>query len=34
MDMAIKRLEVLEKCNCNEYKDLKEIIEGKKESKY
>lgn len=34
IDLAIKRLEVLEKCNCEEYKELKEIIEGKKESKY
>ena len=34
IDLAIKRLEVLEKCNCEEYKELQEIIEGKKESKY
>ena len=34
IDLAIKRLEVLEKCNCEEYKELKEIIEGKKQSKY
>ena len=34
IDLAIKRLEVLEKCDCEEYKELKEIIEGKKESKY
>ena len=34
MDMAKKRLEVLKNCNCEEYKDLKEIIEGTKKSKY
>tara|TARA_B100001059_G_C17571628_1_gene445254 strand:+ start:145 stop:627 length:483 start_codon:yes stop_codon:yes gene_type:complete len=34
IDLAKERLEVLKSCNCDEYKDLKEIIEGKKESKY
>ena len=34
MDMAKKRLEVLKKCNCKEYEELKEIIEGTKKSKY
>ena len=34
MDLAKERLEVLKKCNCEEYDDLKEIIEGTKNSKY
>ena len=34
MDMAKERLEVLKTCNCEEYDELKEIIEGTKESKY
>ena len=34
IDLAKERLEVLKSCNCDEYKDLKEIIQGKKESKY
>ena len=34
MDMANERLEVLKTCNCEEYDELKEIIEGTKESKY
>ena len=34
MDMAKERLEVLKTCNCKEYKQLKEIIEGTKKSKY
>ena len=34
MDEAKKRLAVLENCNCKEYKELKLVIEGKKESKY
>jgi tetratricopeptide (TPR) repeat protein len=33
-DLAKGRLEVLKNCNCEEYEELKEIIEGKKESKY
>jgi tetratricopeptide (TPR) repeat protein len=34
MDLAKERLKVLETCNCEEYKELKEIIEGTKKSKY
>jgi tetratricopeptide (TPR) repeat protein len=34
MDMAKERLEVLKTCNCEEFKELKEIIEGTKKSKY
>ena len=34
LDKAKERLAVLKDCNCKEYKDLKLIIEGKKESKY
>jgi tetratricopeptide (TPR) repeat protein len=34
IDMAKERLEVLKTCNCEEYDELKEIIEGTKKSKY
>ena len=34
IDLAKERLKVLEQCNCKEYKELKEIIEGTKKSKY
>ena len=34
VNLAKERLKVLEKCNCDEYKDLKNIIEGIKKSKY
>ena len=34
IDMAKERLEVLKTCNCKEYDELKEIIEGTKKSKY
>jgi len=34
MDLANERLNVLKNCNCKEYKQLKEIIEGTKKSKY
>ena len=34
IDLAKERLNVLESCNCEEYDDLKEIIEGTKKSKY
>ena len=34
VDLAKERLEVLKRCNCEEYSELKEIIEGKKKSKY
>ena len=33
-NLAIKRLEVLKGCNCEEYQELKDIIAGKKVSKY
>ena len=33
-NLAIERLEVLKKCNCKEYEDLKAIIAGEKISKY
>ena len=34
IDLAKERLGVLENCDCEEYNQLKDIIEGKKESKY
>ena len=34
LDLAKERLKVLESCNCEEYKELKEIIDGTKQSKY
>ncbi len=34
MELAKERLNVLKNCNCEEYKELKEIIDGKKQSKY
>ena len=34
IDLAKERLNVLKSCNCKEYKQLKEIIEGTKKSKY
>ena len=34
MDLAKERLAVLKNCNCEEFQELKEIIEGTKESKY
>ena len=34
LDLAKERLKVLESCNCEEYGELKEIIEGTKKSKY
>ena len=33
-NLAIERLEVLKGCNCKEYKELEDIIAGKKVSKY
>jgi len=33
-NLAIERLEVLKGCNCEEYQELKDIIAGKKVSKY
>ena len=32
--LAKERLDVLKACNCEEFNDLKEVIEGKKKSKY
>ena len=34
INLAKERLKVLETCNCEEYVELKVIIEGKKQSKY
>ena len=34
MDEAKKRLAVLEDCNCKEYNELKQVIDGTKQSKY
>ena len=34
IELAKERLEVLQKCNCEEYQELKEIIDGTKKSKY
>ncbi len=34
LDLAKERLEVLKSCNCEEYQELKEIIDGTKKSKY
>ena len=34
IDLAKERLEVLASCNCEEYNELKQIIEGLKKSKY
>ena len=34
VNLAKERLSVLKGCNCEEYEELKEIIEGKKQSKY
>ncbi len=34
MDEARKRLAVLQSCNCKEYNELKQVIDGTKQSKY
>ena len=34
LDLAKERLKILENCNCEEYTELKEIIDGTKQSKY
>ena len=34
LDLAKERLKVLESCNCEEYAELKDIIDGVKKSKY
>ena len=33
-DLARERLKILENCNCDEYTELKQIIDGTKKSKY
>ena len=34
MDLAKERLAILQNCNCKEFDELKDVIEGKKTSKY
>ena len=34
LDLAKERLKILETCNCEEYTELKQIIDGTKKSKY
>ena len=34
LNLANKRLKILESCNCKEYTQLKDVIEGTKKSKY
>ena len=34
IELAKERLEILKDCNCKEYQELREIIEGRKKSKY
>ena len=34
LDLAKERLKILESCNCEEYTELKEVIDGTKKSKY
>ena len=34
LNLAKERLKILENCNCKEYNQLKEVIEGTKKSKY
>ena len=34
LNLAKERLKILENCNCKEYTQLKEVIEGTKQSKY
>ena len=34
LNLAKERLQILENCNCKEYTQLKEVIEGTKKSKY
>ena len=34
VELAKERLEILKGCNCEEYQELKEIIDGTKKSKY
>ena len=34
LDLAKERLKIIENCNCEEYTELKQIIDGTKKSKY
>ena len=34
IDLAKERLDILKSCKCEEYDELKEVIDGKKKSKY
>ena len=34
LDLAKERLKILKNCNCKEYQELKDVIEGNKKSKY
>ena len=34
IELAKQRLDVLKNCNCEEYEELKDIIDGNKKSKY
>jgi len=34
IELAKERLEVLKNCSCEEYQELKDVIEGTKKSKY
>ena len=34
IDLAKERLEILKTCNCEEYQELRQVIDGKKKSKY
>ena len=34
LDLAKQRLKILENCNCEEYTELKQVIDGTKKSKY
>ena len=34
IDLAKERLNILKSCNCKEYQELKDVIEGVKSSKY
>ena len=34
IDLAKERIKILESCNCEEYTELKEVIDGSKKSKY
>ena len=33
-DLALERLEILKVCNCEEYEQLKDLVNGTKTSKY